>query len=69
MIPLAAPERILLDCESAVISAFRTAFPYAYVMGFYFHFTPKCYTKSKQNYHDYIFLLRPWAKLSCQIVP
>jgi len=39
MIPLAAPERILLDFEIAATNAFRSAFPNATVTGCYFHLT------------------------------
>ena len=39
IIILSSPERILLDVESAVINAFRSAFPNATVTGSCFHLT------------------------------
>ena len=39
MIPLANPEKILLDFESAAINAFRAAYPNATITGCYFHLT------------------------------
>jgi len=38
---LLAPEKILLDFESAVINAFMSAFPNATVKGSYFHLTQR----------------------------
>ena len=39
LVPAAEPDRLLLDFESAAISAFRSAYPNANVMGCYFHLT------------------------------
>jgi hypothetical protein len=39
VIPLAAPERILLDFENAATGAFQSSFPTATVMGCNFHLT------------------------------
>ena len=39
MIPLANPEKILLDFESAAINVFTAAYPNARILGCYFHLT------------------------------
>jgi hypothetical protein len=48
MIPLAAPERILLDFENAAIGAFQSSFPTATVMGCYFHLTQSVIRKVQE---------------------
>jgi MULE transposase domain/FLYWCH zinc finger domain len=48
MIPLAAPERILVDFEQAAIGAFRNAFPNADVRGCYFHLTQSVQRKIQE---------------------
>jgi len=49
MTPLAAPEKILLDFESAAVNAFRSAFPNATVAGCYFHLTQSVIRKVNQS--------------------
>jgi len=51
-IPLASPERILLDFESAAtrVNFFRSAFPHATVTGCYFHL--KCHVNSLWNWYE-----------------
>ena len=39
MIPLANPEKILLNFESAAMNAFTAAYPNARILGCYFHLT------------------------------
>jgi len=49
MITLASPERILLNFESAAISAFRSVFPNATVTGCYFHLTQSVMRNVNRN--------------------
>ena len=57
MIPLANPEKILLDFESVAINAFREAYPNARILGCYFHLTQSILRKfnkigMKSNYES-----------------